>query len=67
MIPEGWIDPPFHFKDDGFNCNGNHVSAELITVLQAWEGSVLNYSRRPDLEGELPDCPPIFRRLSKLP
>lgn len=65
IISEIWSAPPFHLGSDGFNCPGNYSSAELIAALQAWERG-RDLTRRLDLEGELPDCPPGFRSLPEL-
>jgi hypothetical protein len=54
-ISEAHDDPPFHLRDDGFNCPGNPMIAEWIAILQVWERSRGELIRRPDLEGPSPD------------
>jgi len=54
-ISEAHDDPPFHLRDDGFNCSGNAMIAEWIAILQVWERSGGESIRRPDLEGPSPN------------
>jgi hypothetical protein len=54
-ISEAHDDPPFHLRDDGFNCPGNPMIAEWIAILQVWERSGGESIRRPDLEGPSPN------------
>ncbi|HEX8556392.1 MAG TPA: hypothetical protein VF695_16965, partial [Sphingomonas sp.] len=53
-IEEAHDDPPFHLREDGFNCIGSTMIAGWVTILQAWEGDHWNLTRRTDLEGLSP-------------